>query len=387
MSDDLTSVESLLAEADMLNGVGRYRDAISRARSAISMAPSDPRPYMAWASALYGEGNYQESATIAERVTKLAPNNPMGFCQQSRAIAAGARATPKSHQKESGKEAVALAREAVRLAPHNFSAHLALAQALPLTGDLAGADEEVRELIRIAPNSVATWVAASLVAIRAQDWPAAIEASRKALAIDPNDHAALNNLGVALQASGQKTEGTRVLAQAARANPDSLTARRNLSRTGLNYVRVALLIVLIPIGLIAHVGFSLYFVAAVGSQLLLRKYPQIFLKAERWAAPLALYFARFRHGPVPLSHTDDRGSTPPQGAMTEEWSSIRGRHKLRSSVLMVIAVSGWIAVACFVLIFALATGPTKYAALATAVVLALLATKPMMVIRNRRGRR
>jgi hypothetical protein len=53
----------------------------------------------------------------------------------------------------------------------------------------------------------------------------------------------------------------------------------------------------------------------------------------------------------------------------------------------VIAVSGWIAAACFVLIFVLATGPTKYAALATAVVLALLALKPMMVIRHRRGRR
>jgi tetratricopeptide (TPR) repeat protein len=374
----------------MLNEAGRYRDAIDRARSAVSIAPSDPRPYLAWAFALFGAGKYEESAAIAERVTKLAPNNSMGFCLQSRAIAASARSTPKSNQKKMGREAVALAREAVRLAPQGFAAHLALAQALPLTGDLVGADEEVRELIRIAPNSVATWVAASLVAIRAQDWNAAIEASRKALAIDPNDHAALNNLGVALQASGQKSEGTRALAQAARANPDSQTARRNLSRTGLNYVRVAVLIVLIPVGLIAHVGFTLYWIAAISSQLLLRKYPQVFLKAERWAAPIALYFARFRHREVPQSqYGGSLQGTPETGTFGDstEWSSIRGRHKLRSSVLVLIAVSGWIGAACFILIFALATGPTKYVALTTAVVLALLSAKPMMVVRKRQGRR
>ena len=44
--------------------------------------------------------------------------------------------------------------------------------------------------------------------------------AHRALAIEPNSYAAFNNLGVALRASGRPGEGTRVLAQAARVDPE-----------------------------------------------------------------------------------------------------------------------------------------------------------------------
>ena len=183
------------------------------------------------------------------------------------------------------------ARQAVRLAPHDPNTHLALAGALTLVGDVPGADRAVHEVVRLAPNSAATWVTASVVAISAKNWEAAISASRRALEIEPENHAALNNLGISLRASGHGREGTRVLAEAARANPDAILPRQNLSRAGLRIVRVAILILLLPLLLITHVGLFGFMVLAVGSNLVISRNPGLALRLERIGAPVALFFA------------------------------------------------------------------------------------------------
>ena len=75
---------------------------------------------------------------------------------------------------------------------------------------------------------------------------------------------------------------------------------RNLSRAGLNIVRVAILLLLIPIGFVAHVGLGLYVVFAIASNIVLSKNPQLVLRLERWGAPIALFFA---------NRTDDEPSS------------------------------------------------------------------------------
>ena len=240
-------VESLLAQSDALFAVKRFATAAERAADAARRDPNDPRAYRAWSRALRGDGQFAEAARMADEAIRLAPESAQGFCLRSIALTSLARSLPKGDRGQLGGEAVASAHQAVRLAPHDPNSHLALAGSLTLTGDIAGADREVRDVVRLAPNSAATWVTASVVAISAKNWDAAISASRRALEIDPENFAALNNLGVSLRASGHGREGTRVLAEAARINPDAILPRQNLSRAGLGIVRVAILILLLPL--------------------------------------------------------------------------------------------------------------------------------------------
>jgi Flp pilus assembly protein TadD len=270
MDESGTGVDDLLAKADALIEVGRYRDAIELARSAVSGAPSDYRPLCVWSRSLMGERKFADSVEMATQATRLAPNVPFAFYVQSVALGSLATASRDRERIRIGREAVSAANECLRLAPYYSPGFIALGQAHALLGEIESADIALREAIRLAPSAVGTWVGASAIAIRAMNWEAAITASRRALAIEPGNYAALNNLGTALNASGDK-RGVEVLASAARVDPDQITARRNMAMIGINKVRVVIMIVLIPVGLIAHAGFLLYVVFAVGSQIFISK--------------------------------------------------------------------------------------------------------------------
>jgi tetratricopeptide (TPR) repeat protein len=341
MVDD-DRVSSLVAEADALIAVKRFADASARAQAAIGLAPEDPRPYCELSRALHGEGRYGDAAAMAAEAIRLAPDQPRGFLLRSMALRSIAGQSVRSRRSAIGLEAVASAREIVRLAPWDASGFIALAQSLPLTGAIEEADRAIQQAIRLAPESASTWAAASRVALAAKNWNAAIAAGRRSLAIDPNNYAALNNLGVALRSSGKGREGTEVLARAARVQPDSPTARRNLSRAGLNVMRVVILIVLIPIGFLAHVGLGLYLLFAIGSNVILGKNPSLVLRLERWGAPIALFFAKHaRHqtssygeGPI-----DQSASLFESGAADGSWSAIKGRSGPRKPV---VRRRGWV---------------------------------------------
>ena len=192
-----------------------------------------------------------------------------------------------------GHEAVASAREAVRLAPWDPNAHIGLAQALPLIGDLRQADKaDHKTPSGWLPTVPPPGSPASLVALGTKNWNAAITASRKALAIEPDNYAALNNLGVALRAAGKRREGTQASGPSGACRsgrthrpPEPFAGRAEHGRGW------SILILLIPIGFLAHVGFILYVVFAIGSNLLISRNPDLVLRLERWAAPMALLFA------------------------------------------------------------------------------------------------
>jgi hypothetical protein len=308
----------------------------------------------------------------------LAPHDPTGFRLRCNALSTLAREGPRSDRTRIGQEAVTSAREAVRLAPSDPNTHIALAQALPLIGNNLEANTAVKNAIRLAPNSSATWVAASVVALGARNWNLAIDASRRALAIDPDNYAALNNLGVALRASGKKREGSQVLAQAASTQPDFLTARRNLSRAGLNVVRVGIMILLIPIGFLAHLGFGLYFVFAIASNVVISRSPKLALRLERWGAPIALFSS------VPNGTGGVKGLAASDG-LERPWPERMESHLVGTSVVLVCAIAGW----CIALVFlVILTMPTqgRLWILLVAVVFAALASWPTFVVIRRKRR-
>ncbi len=287
-------VSALLREAEALLDVRRYAEAMDRAREVMRRAPDDPRAFQLLSRALYGQEDFSGAARAARESMRLAPNDPLGHRLASRALATMARHEVGAARARLAEEAIGVAGQAVQLAPADPNGHLVLAEALSLAKRHPEAEAQMQLAIRSAPNSVATWVTASLIAIGAKNWVGAIEACQRALALDPNNYAALNNLGVALRASGQRSEGTQVLARAAAIEPDSTTARKNLSRAGIRIARLVVLVALIPLWFVANVGLILYLVFAVGSNVLISRRPDLVLRAERWAAPLALFFARGR---------------------------------------------------------------------------------------------
>jgi tetratricopeptide (TPR) repeat protein len=294
--DAENDVTSLLREADALIDVGRVKDGIARASEAARRDPQSAKAYEVWARGLLDDDQLTEAAEIAAEAIGLAPQRAINYRIRSAALGQLAARKSGSARSKAAAEALADARQAVRLEPWEPNGHLVLASALSLTKDFTAADEELQIAIRTAPNSVYTWVTASAIAIRAQNWDAAVSACQRALALDANNYPALNNLGVALRETGRGWQGNEALARAAAVNPDDTTARRNLSREGIRYARMAVLVVLIPIGLIAHVGLLLYLAFAIISNVVISRRPDLVLRAERWAAPLALYFTRRSKG-------------------------------------------------------------------------------------------
>jgi tetratricopeptide (TPR) repeat protein len=296
--DDGERLASLLAETDALIRHRRFDQAADRARDASVLAPLDPRPYREWSRALYGGGRHREAAEMATEAIRLAPSTALGFRLRATALSTLARTDPPDRRQVS-LDAVAAAQEAVRLAPTEANGYIGLAQALPLVGALGEADVAAHEAIRLAPDRASTWVAASLVALSARDWGAAVDAARRALAIEPDNHAALNNLGVALRASGHRRQGNEALARAARVDPQAPAAGPARSRLTLNLVRAAALVVLLPLLLVPHYGPVVYLSAAVVGMLLLPRDPDVVAGLERWTAPIARRLERRRDTPGP----------------------------------------------------------------------------------------
>ena len=385
MSDVDDGIGELLAQSEALGAVGRYDAAAERAGEAARRDPQDPRAYWAWASALHGGGHFADAARMADESIRLAPESAQGFRLRSIALSSLARSLPKGEREQVGADAAQSAREAVRLEPHSANSQLALAGALSLTGDLPDADRAMQEVFRLAPNSAASWVTASVVAIRAKNWDAAISASRRALEIDPDNYAALNNLGVALRASGKRREGTRVLADAARANPDGRLARQNLSHAGLRTVRVAILILLLPLGFLTHSGVLLYLVFAIGSNVVISKNPELALRLERVGAPVALFLAGKRRGSRAEAPSDGPSGRPPAAPTEQTWSAMDGHqmHAISNSLLIFGAVAAW-SVALMMVIVLVRPGSSKPGVAIAFVVCAALGGLAVWTVRRRK---
>jgi Flp pilus assembly protein TadD len=379
-------IESLLAQSEALVAVKRFATAAERASDAARKDPDNPRAYWVWARALHGDGRFADAARMADDSIRLSPESAQGYRLRSVALSTLARSLPKGERGKLGEEALGSARQAVRLAPHDANSHLALAGALTLTGQIAEADRTMEDVFRLAPNSVATWVTASVVAISAKNWDAAISASRRALEIDPGNYAALNNLGVALRAGGRGREGTRVLAEAARANPDGILARQNLSRAGLRIVRVAILILFLPLLFLTRFGILGFLVLSIGSNIVISRNPALALRLERVGAPVALLFAgKPRDDAVPAS-TGRRGLRRRAGTQPDAaWSATADHpsHSLGNPVLVFGAIAAW-AVALVLVVEQFRPDPHRVALTLGFVVFAALGAWAAWVVQRRR---
>ena len=146
------------------------------------------------------------------------------------------------------------------------------------------------------------------------------------------------------------------------------------------------MILLIPIGFLAHLGFGLYFVFAIASNVVISRSPKLALRLERWGAPIALFFAKRSKdtSSVPNGTGGVNGLAASDG-LERPWPQRTESHLVGTSVVLVCAIAGW----CIALVFlVILTMPTqgRLWILLVAVVFAALASWPTFVVIRRKRR-
>jgi tetratricopeptide (TPR) repeat protein len=175
--------------------------------------------------ALENRGLGDEAAVVFRDLTGRRSENGrhwvcLGSLLQQRGDRAGGEAALEN--------AVAAARQAIRLKPDDAKAHFDLGNALYGQGKQSEGIAEYREAIRLRPDDALAHTNLG-AALADQGKPAeAIAEYREAIRIKPDHAAAHNNLGMALYGQRKQSEGIAEYREAIRIKPNLVAAHNNL---------------------------------------------------------------------------------------------------------------------------------------------------------------
>jgi Flp pilus assembly protein TadD len=225
MSQQQDAVVADLQRVSALCDLRRFDEASARLAAIVAANPQSPQAWCLKSRVAIGTGEYDAALHAAKTAISLGPDAEWPHRLASIALArAGQRPEAAWH-----------AREAVRVAPHEWRAFTNLARMLaPAAADRAQAREAAQRALELAPHEVEAHMASGAVALADGRRADAEAAFRAALAIDPQCSAAHNELarlqlprtrfgdpgGLAQAASG--------FASAVRADPRAEISRRNL---------------------------------------------------------------------------------------------------------------------------------------------------------------
>jgi predicted CXXCH cytochrome family protein len=176
---------------------GRDRDPQILARFAQAMAAAKPQELEPWFDLANAEANQQQWAKLeatCRTILERAPSQPMALAWLG--LARGGL--------DQKKEAIALLRRAVALAPDRSGLHVHLGLALLRDGNEDAAIAELERATTLRPNLAAAWLHLGAIHARRHETAAAILAYRRTLALEPTDTRAYLGLGRALIASGDR---------------------------------------------------------------------------------------------------------------------------------------------------------------------------------------
>ncbi len=215
------------ADARALIASHRYQEAVPVLQRAIAQAPQDPEPRCLLAICLINLGKPREGAEMAGSAIALDPHAEWPHRIRSQALAAVGK----------GKKALQEAEEAVRSDPDEARALFLLGeQLLRRFWRRKRAADAVRRGLALDPNSAVGLELLGRIELSRRRWKEAEVAYRGALAIHPQEWALMNNLAIALRRQGKEREGIAMFENAARANPRSKLAQRNLFISTRRYV-------------------------------------------------------------------------------------------------------------------------------------------------------
>jgi Flp pilus assembly protein TadD len=222
--------ETAAARARALLEVGRAPEAIGLLGQALSRSPGSCQLLCLLSEAHWQERNYGEAVRAAERAIGVNPEAPRAYYWASLAL------NPLRRH----REAIELAREAVRLAPTEWWTHAGLATAFahkhdrPFSRKFARrAMVEARRAVELAPDEPDAHFALGYCAGEVGRRREAKTAYERVLSVRPDDALALNNLSGVQLSSGRPitaVEGFRAVAADGR---NAGLARHNIGTVGM----------------------------------------------------------------------------------------------------------------------------------------------------------
>jgi tetratricopeptide (TPR) repeat protein len=218
-----------LSRAGLMIELGRFADAARLLAAVLAAAPDSCRGWCLLSRAHLGNSQPDEALAAARRASALDPANDWPFRLISTALISLGR----------GADAVPVALEARRLAPHSWRSHVCLAQAAAAGGQLELASEAAEAGLAVAPDQADVHVTAGRVALSRGDVAEARLRQQSALALEPTHSGAINELGrISLQLRDPAAAAEHFL-RAARTAPGNGVFGRN-SELALRYLAVRL---------------------------------------------------------------------------------------------------------------------------------------------------
>jgi tetratricopeptide (TPR) repeat protein len=274
MTGQPMSGDVALERSSVLCDLGRFDDAVRQLRTILATDPHNERGLCLMALAQYGQADYDQALQTSLAAISENPDNDWPYRTASLALSYLGR----------DREAQEMARNAVRLAPHESDCHRVLAEALASNGaDLGEARRAADRAVSLAPLDASAHIAVASVAEADGRVVEAVEAIRRALAIDPHNSYAQNEL-VRLTVNRRGRGNFDDLARAAdgfagvvRGDPHAAVSRYNLDITLHNFLSGAAYGILLA----AFVGIKLWHHADTG---LTRRLPVLLLLVPAFLA-------------------------------------------------------------------------------------------------------
>jgi Flp pilus assembly protein TadD len=181
-------VDALVVASLAQLGTGRDADALISAARAIAIRPDDPDAWQALSRARLATGDGAGARSAARQVVNLVPDSWHAH--------AGVAGVDVDSGGASG-ESYAAALEAVRLAPEQPTAHVAVGAVAFRLRRLDIAERAYREALRLDPDNETARHDLAVIALRHGRAASAADTFGDLLALDPHSELAMKNLGAA----------------------------------------------------------------------------------------------------------------------------------------------------------------------------------------------
>lgn len=279
-----------LRRADALIDLGRFPAALE-VLAPLLAGPGDAQALARGARCLLGVERNDEAVDMAGRAIAANPDSEWAHRLRSVALMGLARGADGPRRSALLLDARESARQAVRLAPRMPVTYRNAVNVEIANGDVVAADLALQQLIRLAPDDSETWNTATLLALAQHDPVRAEFHARRAVELDPSSSEAWNNLGVAAQRQGRMSDAVASYVQSARLDPGENRTRRNITRSGLLVLRMAALVVALPLLLLPD-GFAAFTGVTVVGYVLFRPGGRLRPRVEDAAVRTAMWLPR-----------------------------------------------------------------------------------------------
>jgi tetratricopeptide (TPR) repeat protein len=191
-----------LARAAALVRDGHHKQAGELAGAYLAEHPDEPLALVLVAQAELGLLDWGRAESAAARAVELAPDNGSAHQVLARALLGRAYTRDLATRRGVRDQALAEAREALRLAPMEVAGLLLAAQAATMAQHLPEAMAYTDQAVQCAPDHVGSWVARADIARQSGDLDVAEASAREALRLEPRGTVPNSTLALVLKDRG-----------------------------------------------------------------------------------------------------------------------------------------------------------------------------------------